>query len=84
MRGAASAGFSGEDVVRGTPCRVITAVPGSREFMVWVDDVYVRRISEKNARPSLWGTFRAEVTLELWDFGVAAGALDWSRFPGPQ
>lgn len=83
MRGAASARFSGEDVVRGTPCRVITAVTGSREFTVWADDAYIRRISAKTASSSLWGTFRSEVTLELWDFGVAR-ALDWSRFPGPQ
>jgi hypothetical protein len=84
MRSAVSARFSGEDVVRGTPCQVIAAVTGSRELTVWVDDVYIRRISEKITMPSLWGTARAEVTLELWDFGVAAEALDWSRFPGPQ
>jgi hypothetical protein len=84
MRGAASARFSGEDVVRGTPCQVITAVTSSREFTVWVDDIYIRRISEKTTRPSLWGTIRAEVTLELWDFGAATEALDWSRFPGLQ
>jgi hypothetical protein len=29
------------------------------------------------------GKIKAEVTLELWDFG-AAEALDWSRFPGPR
>jgi hypothetical protein len=84
MRGAASARFSGEDIVRGTPCRVITAETGSGEFTVWVDDVYVRRISTKSARPGLWGMVTAEVTLELWDFGVATGSLDWSRFQGPQ
>jgi hypothetical protein len=84
MRGAASARFSGEDVVRGTPCRVITAETGSGEFTVWVDDVHVRRMSSKSAMPSLWGRVTAEVTLEFWDFGVDTGALDWSRFPGPQ
>lgn len=84
MRSAVSARFSGEDVVRGTPCQVIAAVTDSREFTVWVDDVYIRRISEKITRPSLWGTFTAEVTLELWDFGVTTETLDWSRFPGPQ
>jgi hypothetical protein len=84
MRGAASARFSGEDLVRGTPCQVITAETGSREFTVWTDDVHIRRISEKTAMPSLWGKVAADVTLELWDFGVAAEALDWSRFPGPQ
>jgi hypothetical protein len=83
MRGAVSARFSGEDVVRGTPCQVITAETGSREFTVWVDDVHIRRIAAKTAMPSLWGKITAEVTLELWDFGVAAEALDWSRFPGP-
>jgi hypothetical protein len=83
MRGAASARFSGEDIVRGTPCRVIAAETGSREFTVWVDDVHVRQMSSKSATPSLWGTVTAEVTLELWDFGVATEALDWSRFQGP-
>jgi hypothetical protein len=47
MRGEASARFSGEDAVRGTPCHVITAGTGSHEFTVWVDDVYIRRVSEK-------------------------------------
>ena len=83
MRGAACARFSGEDIVRATPCQMITVVTGSREFTVWVDDVYIRRVSEKAAWPGLWGKIKAEVTLELWDFGVAV-ALDWSRFPGPQ
>jgi hypothetical protein len=83
MRGAASARFSGEDIVRDTPCQMITAVTGSREFTVWVDDVYIRRIREKTAWPSLLGKIKAEVTFELWDFG-AAEALDWSRFPGPR
>lgn len=83
MRGAASAWFSGEDIVRATPCQMITAVTGSREFTAWVDEVYIRRIREKTAWPSLLGKIKAEVTSELWDFGVAE-ALDWSRFPGPQ
>jgi hypothetical protein len=83
MRGAASARFSGEDIVRGTPCRVIAAETRSREFTVWVDDAHVRQMSSKSATPSLWGTVTAEVTLELWDFGVATEALDWSRFQGP-
>jgi hypothetical protein len=84
MRGAASARFGGEDIVRGTPCRVIAAETGSRKFTVWVDDVHVRQMSSKSATPSLWGTVTAEVTLELWDFGVAIEALDWSRFQGPK
>jgi hypothetical protein len=85
LRGAASARFSGEDVVRGTPCRVITAETGSHEFTVWVDDVYIRRVSEKTIGTSrLGGTGRVELTRELWDFGVRTGALDWSRLPGSQ
>jgi hypothetical protein len=82
MRDAVSARFCGEDVVRATPCQVITAVTGSREFTAWVDDVYIRRIREKTAWPGLLGKIRAEVTIEFWDFGFAE-ALDWSRFPGP-
>lgn len=81
--GAASARFSGEDIVRGTPCRVIAAATGSREFTVWADDVSIRRISDRTAWPGLWGKTKGEVTLELWDLG-AAEAPDWSRFPGPQ
>jgi hypothetical protein len=85
LRGAVSARFSGEDDVRGTPCQVIIAETGSHEFTVWVDDVYIRRVSEKTIGTSrLGGTGRVELTRELWDFGVATEALDWSRFPGPQ
>jgi len=85
MRGAVSARFSGDDAVRGTPCRVITAETGSHEFTVWADDVYIRRVSEKTTGTSrLGGTGRLELTRELWDFGVPTGALDWSRLPGPQ
>ena len=86
LRGAVSARFVGEDDVRGTPCQVIIAEAGSHEFTVWVDGVYIRRISEKTtATSSLRGTTgRVEVTRELWDFGVATEALDWSRLPGPQ
>jgi hypothetical protein len=86
LRGAVSARFSGEEDVRGTPCQVIIAETGSHEFTVWVDDVHIRRISEKTtATSNLRGTTgRVEETRELWDFGVATEALDWSRFPGPQ
>jgi hypothetical protein len=50
-----------------------------------VDDVYIRRVSEKIIGTSrIGGTGRTELTRELWDFGVPTGALDWSRFPGPQ
>jgi hypothetical protein len=85
LRGAARARFGGEDAVRGTPCQVITAETGSHEYTVWVDDAYIRRASETITGTSrLGGTGRTELTRELWDFGVATGALDWSRFPGPQ
>jgi hypothetical protein len=85
LRGAASARFSGEDAVRGTPCRVITAETGSHEFTVWVDDVHIRRVSEKTIGTSrIGGTGRVELTRELWDFGVPTGALDWSSLPRPQ
>ncbi len=83
IRSGASARFIGEEIVRGTPCRVIAVEKGSRQFTVWLDDDYVRRIREKSAKSSVWGKFRGQATLELWDFGVATGTLDWSRFQGP-
>jgi hypothetical protein len=83
IHGAASARFSCEDIVRGTPCQVIAVETGSRQFKVWIDDVYIRRVREKNVKSSIWGKLQGEATLELWDLGVAAETLDWSRFPGP-
>jgi hypothetical protein len=83
--------------VRGTACRHFSttvdvsrasnvtpggvAVPRLRRYedllalpvAVWIDDEHVRRVR-----------FRAEDridTVELWDFGVSLGDLDWTRLP---
>jgi hypothetical protein len=44
---------------------------------VWIDDAHVRRVRFRE------GLTPGETTtmLELWDFGVATGDLDWSRLP---
>jgi hypothetical protein len=84
IRGAASARLSGEDIVRGTPCRVISVEKGSRQFTLWMDDAYIRRIREASVKSTIWGKLRGQATLELWDFGVAGDTLDWSTFPGPR
>jgi hypothetical protein len=86
LRGATGARFSGEDVVRDAPCRVIAVEIGSRELTVWVDDVHIRRVREEHVESSawlraLWGSVWAQGTVELWDFGIDTAALDWSRFP---
>lgn len=88
LRSANSAEFLGEDVVRDTPCRVLSieTEPDEgdverHEFTVWVDDAHVRRIRDELVRSGLWGRTRSRTTLELWDFGVPTDMLDWSRFP---
>jgi hypothetical protein len=84
IRSGASARFTGEEIVRGTPCRVMAVEKGSREFTIWVDDAYIRRIREKTVKSTVLGKLRGQATLELWDFGVSTGTLDWSTFPGPR
>jgi hypothetical protein len=86
LRGATGARFSGEDVVRDAPCRVIAVEIGSRELTVWVDDAHIRRVREEHVESrawlrALWGSVWAQGTVELWDFGVDTAALGWSRFP---
>jgi hypothetical protein len=41
---------------------------------VWVDGDYVRRVRLTDVLPR-------ELTLELWDYGIATEAFDWSRLP---
>lgn len=84
IRHVTSARFSGADVVRGTPCRVIVGEKDAHEFTIWVDDAHIRRIHEEYVISSMLGKNRAKQTLELWDFGVSTAGLNWSRFPGPQ
>ncbi|MGH3292379.1 MAG: hypothetical protein ACRDP7_11275 [Trebonia sp.] len=72
--------YSGADTLRGTPCRAVAVLAGSAELTVWIDAEHVRRIqSEWRDRGPGRGSWVR--TLELWDFGVAVGSLDWSRLP---
>ena len=84
VRGTAIARFGGEDIVRDTPCQVIAAE--TRLAPVCVLDG--RRLHPASPRADRevghMGDVRGQATLELWDFGVAAETLDWSRFPGPR
>jgi hypothetical protein len=81
IRSAVTVQVTGEDVVRGTPCQVVTVETESHEFTVWVDEVYIRRIYEERVESTMWGKHRLQATLELWDFGVSTDTLDWTKFP---
>jgi hypothetical protein len=41
------------------------------------------RLGSTLAAPLSGKTSLETKTLELWDFGVPAGSLDWTRFPEP-
>ena len=41
---------------------------------VWIDGQHVRRVRFEGGRP-------VRATLDLWEFGVPVGGLDWSRLP---
>jgi hypothetical protein len=43
---------------------------------VWIDGQHVRRVRFEGGPP-----LRLRATLELWEFGVPPGELDWSRLP---
>lgn len=45
-------------------------------FTVWIDSEHVRRIRFEHGPPASLVT-----TLDLWEFGVPLGELDWSRLP---
>lgn len=43
---------------------------------VWIDGQHVRRVRFEDGPP-----LRLRATLDLWEFGVPVGELDWSRLP---
>ncbi len=43
---------------------------------VWIDGQHVRRVRFEGGPPA-----RHRATLDLWEFGVPVGELDWSRLP---
>lgn len=64
--------------------------PGQEQSLaltVWVDDQHVRQVrftdqGQKDITPGQPGSgISKDVTLELWDFGVPTGNLDWSSLP---
>jgi hypothetical protein len=77
LRAATGARFTGEETLHGTACRLAAVTAGSAELAVWADDEHIRRIQ----RVYFAGSTTKSLTLDLWDFGVPVGELDWSRLP---
>src|ERR1700722_12005514 len=71
------AGAGAEEPLHGTACRLAAVTAGSAELAVWADDEHIRRIQ----RVYFAGSTTKSLTLDLWDFGVPVGELDWSRLP---
>jgi hypothetical protein len=80
LRAVTQAQYCGEEMLRGTPCRVVAVRAGSAAFTVWIDDEHVRRIEYERGLPR-GGSAKTTRTFELWDFGVQDGSLDWSHLP---
>jgi hypothetical protein len=81
LLGAADARRAADETVRGTPCRTFLVQAGETELMVWIDDERIRRIQVEDRAGNSRSSTSKIVTLELWDFGVPVGSLDWSRLP---
>jgi hypothetical protein len=95
LPGATEARYAGGEALRGTPCRkvILGKIPpdmrvrlllsGDPEdpagFTVWTDEEHIRQVQAEVIYPDKSGV--KTMTLELWDFGVPAGSLDWTRFP---
>jgi len=71
----------GEETLRGTPCRKVDVRAGSAELTVWIDDEHIRRIQSEERASNEYASVSKMRTLELWDVGMPAGSLDWSRLP---
>jgi hypothetical protein len=72
---------AGAEEVRGTMCREVAVRSGPAELTVWIDDDHIRRVRYVESASSRWAAVAKSWTLELWDFGVPADSLDWSRLP---
>jgi hypothetical protein len=82
LRGAAQARYTGEETLRGMPCRTAAVQAGSDAYTVWIDDEHVRQIQyERHGGSRRGGSWTVTTTFELWDLGAPAGSLDWSHFP---
>jgi hypothetical protein len=78
LRDVTGARSAGGETLRGTPCRTVAVTAGTAELTVWIDDHHVRRIQVEERASD---TVSKRRTLDLWDIGVPAGPLDWSRLP---
>lgn len=83
LRGVSQARYTGEESVRGVPCRVAAVQVGSDQYLVWIDDEHVRQIQYERHGGSRrgGGSWTVTTTFELWDLGVQVDSLDWSHFP---
>jgi hypothetical protein len=81
VRAGTDARQAGAEAVRGTMCRKATVRAGSAELTVWIDDDHIRRVRYAEGASSPHTGVTRSWTLELWDFGVPADSLDWSRLP---
>jgi len=80
-RAGTDARQAGAEEVRGTMCRMVAVRSGSAELTVWIDDDHIRRVRYAEGASSPGTTVVRSWTLELWDWGVPADSLDWSRLP---
>ena len=81
VRAGTDARQAGAEAVRGTMCRKVAVRAGSAELTVWIDDDHIRRVRYAEGAPGPDTAVVRSWTLELWDFGVPADSLDWSRLP---
>ena len=75
LRGMTPFRYAGDEPIRQTRCRKFTA---GDDVTVWIDDEHVRQVTTVTSRSDDTASIE---TLELWDFGLAGGALDWTGFP---
>jgi hypothetical protein len=82
LRGVTQAWYTGEETLRGMPCRTVAVQAGPDAYTVWIDCEYVRQIQyERHGGSRRGGSWTVTTTFELWDLGVPADSLDWSHFP---
>jgi hypothetical protein len=81
LQRATAARWAGTEQVRSTTCRVITATVGADEFTVWIDGQHVQRFQTVERGSGRHSRATKTETVELWDYGVPTGELDWSRLP---
>jgi len=81
LQGAKDARHVGDQVLRGTPCRTVAVWPGPPGLTVWIDHEHIRQVQFQERASSKHSSLSKKQTLELWDFGVPVGGLDWSHLP---